>query len=180
MGLDQYLEARQYISKRDWSGDEPVDNKEYPIVEAMTQPGVVDPTAGGGITLQYTAIQWRKANAIHRWMEANVTIGELENCRDYPIHGDQLKQLRDDCRAVFDAQREGSDVATVAEERNLLPQPGFFFGSYDMDDWYFEHLDFTVLSINRLEKAGALDPEGDITLIGKDTGNLSFTYRAWW
>ena len=170
MGLDQYLEARQYISKRDWLGTEKVENKNYPIVEAMTIPGVVDPDAGGGITLEYTAVQWRKANAIHRWMESELAGGELENLRDYPIDYDQLRQLRDECRAVIDAQVQKADVAEVAEEYNLLPQPGFFFGSYDMDDWYFEHLDYTILSINRLEGAGALDPEGSV----------SFTYRAWW
>ena len=170
MGLDQYLEARQYISKRDWSGDEPVDNKAYPIVEAMTRPGVVDPDASGGITLQYIAVQWRKANAIQRWMEYQLSGGELENCRDYPIYGDQLEQLRDDCRAVLDVYVAKGAFAPMAEDRHLLPQPGFFFGSYDMDDWYFQQLDMTILSINRLEKAGALDPKSDI----------SFTYRAWW
>ena len=170
MGLDQFLEARQYISKRDWSGIEKMENKDYPIVEAMTKPGVVDPDASGGITLEYTAVQWRKANAIQRWMECELAGGEMENCRDYPIYHEQLKALRDDCRAVLDAHVQKADVSEVAEERNLLPQPGFFFGSYDMDDWYFEHLDYTVLSINRLEGAGALDPESSV----------SFAYRAWW
>lgn len=170
MGLDQYLEARQYISKNDWINSEPVPNAGFDKIQPATMPGVMDPDTYGGITLEYTAVQWRKANAIQRWMEYELAGGELENCRDYPIHSDQLERLRDGCRAVIDAHVEGSDVATVAEEHNLLPQPGFFFGSYDMDDWYFEHLDYTILSINRLEGAGALDPKSGIT----------FTYRAWW
>ena len=171
MGLDQYLEARQYISKRDWSGvPVPIENKDYASVEAMTKPGVIDPDASGGITLEYTAVQWRKANAIQRWMEREVAVGEIENCREYPIGYDKLKLLRDDCRAVLDAHVQKADVSKVAEERNLLPRQGFFFGGSDMDDWYFEHLDYTVLSINRLEKAGALD----------DESSVSFTYRAWW
>jgi hypothetical protein len=57
----------------------------------------------------------------------------------------------------------------MAEEVGLTPMEGFFYGGQDMDEWYFRDLQYTVDTINRLEKSGALS----------DT-EISFYYRAWW
>ena len=181
MGLDQYLEARQYISKRDWTGTEPTDNADFTIVQPMTMPGVIDPNGFGGITMEYNAAQWRKANAIQRWMNDELAGGDMENCKSYPIDADKLDQLRQDCKAVLEVKRRSTFVAAggrantkmveeVAEERGLYPMEGYFFGTYDFDEWYFRDLEYTVAVIERLDKAGALKPESDVT----------FTYRAWW
>ena len=170
MGLDQYLEARQYISKRDWTGTEPTDNADFTIVQPMTMPGVIDPNGFGGITMEYNAAQWRKANAIQRWMNDELAGGDMENCQSYPIDSDKLNQLRLDCKAVLEVKGNTEVVEKVAEERGLYPMEGFFFGTYDFDEWYFRDLEYTVSVIDRLDKAGALNPESDVT----------FTYRAWW
>ena len=169
MGLDQYLEARQYVSKKNWLGDGGYeDNPDYSIIQPMTQTGVIDPDAYSGITLEYNAAQWRKANGIHRWMNENLAGGEMDNCQSYPIDSDQLTKLRDACNRVIAAKHNG--VQEVAEEYGLYPMEGFFFGTYDFDEWYFRDLEYTVETINRLDRAGALNPDSDVT----------FTYRAWW
>jgi len=168
MGLDQYLEARQYVSKRNWLDDGHEENANYHIIQPMTQTGVIDPDSFSGITLEYTAAQWRKANAIQRWMEDNLTVEGLENCQSYSISSEKLKELREACNRVLAATSD--KTAKVAEENGLAPMQGFFFGSYDFDEWYFRDLEYTVETINRLDRAGALNPESDV----------SFTYRAWW
>jgi hypothetical protein len=171
MGLDQFLEARQYVSKNDWKDNEPVPNADFSIIQPMTMPGVIDPDGFSGITMEYNAAQWRKANAIQRWMNDELAGGDMENCQSYPIDSDKLDQLRQDCKAVLSARTQGTQhVERVAEERGLYPMEGFFFGSYDFDEWYFNDLEYTVAVIDRLDKAGALNPESDVT----------FTYRAWW
>ena len=134
-------------------------------------PGVIDPDTFSGITMEYNAAQWRKANAIQRWMNDNLAGGDMENCQSYPIDTDKLDRLRLDCRAVLNARKEGHKrVEEVAEDHGLYPMEGFFFGSYDFDEWYFRDLEYTVEVIERLDKAGALNPDSDVT----------FTYRAWW
>ena len=169
MGLDQYLEARQYVSKNNWLDDGGYeDNPDYHTLQPMTQTGVIDPDAFSGITLEYNAAQWRKANGIQRWMEANLAGGAMENCQSYPIDSAKLRELRDACNRVLSARSD--NTKEVAEECGLSPMHGFFFGTYDYDEWYFRDLEYTVETINRLDRAGALNPDSDVT----------FTYRAWW
>ena len=137
-------------------------------------PGVIDPDAFGGITLEYNAAQWRKANAIQRWMNDELAGGDMENCQSYPIDSDKLDQLRNDCMAVLSMNSNPlankKMVEELAEKRGLYPMEGFFFGTYEFDEWYFRDLEYTVAVIDRLDKAGALNPDSDVT----------FTYRAWW
>lgn len=92
----------------------------------------------------------------------------MENCQSYPIDADKLDQLREACNRVLSAKND--KVEEVAEEYGLYPMEGFFFGSYEFDEWYFRDLEYTIEVINRLDQAGALNPESDVT----------FTYRAWW
>jgi len=103
---------------------------------------------------------WRKANHIHAWFVANVQDGS-DDMRDYYVTSDKLRELLDVCEKVIKASKlvdgtvDGGTVydkehpnglkqrlpgqviedSTVAEK--LLPtQPGFFFGSYEYDEWY--------------------------------------------
>ena len=105
---------------------------------------------------------WRKANAIHRWFVENVQDGN-DDCRSYPVHREQLTQLRDVCDKVLAAStliegkiangyhyENGEETpiledgklikdATLAEE--ILPAHiGFFFGSTDYDQYYYDDL----------------------------------------
>lgn len=74
-------------------------------------------------------IYWRKANAIHKWFVENIQDG-VDDCDKYEVAAEQLTELCDLCHQVIE-NRE------LAEE--LLPtQSGFFFGSTDYDEWYFE------------------------------------------
>lgn len=100
------------------------------------------------------AIYWRKANQIFNWFETNCCNGATENCKYYDITYEQLLQLKGICQRVL-MDREHAD--------ELLPcRQGFFFGSQEYDDWYFNDLEETIKEIDKLNP--------------KD----SFIYYAWW
>lgn len=77
---------------------------------------------------------WRKANHIHAWLIKNGTDKE----EDYYCHIsiDKLKELKDVCEHVLDDHSLAS---------TLLPtQSGFFFGSTDYDNYYYEDIQETI------------------------------------
>lgn len=103
-------------------------------------------------------IYWRKANMIHSWFERKV--GKVENCERLDVSIEQLKQLKEDCLTVLNDH---------SKAKELLPTTsGFFFGSTEYDDWYFQDLEFTVKSLDKL-----FDDYDE-----KDDGQLA--YFAWW
>lgn len=85
-------------------------------------------------TINEEVIRWRKANQIHRWFVENVQAGE-DDCKDYYVREDQLQNLLNLCKQV----EENHELA-----KDLLPgQEGFFFGSTEYDEYYFEDIRFT-------------------------------------
>lgn len=91
---------------------------------------------------------WRKANAIHGWFVENVQDGQ-DNCNDYDVTREQLVELLYAVNTV---------LSDLSKAKVLLPaRQGFFFGSYDYDDWYIENLNDTVKII---DKALSLMDEG--------------------
>ena len=85
---------------------------------------------------------WRKANAIHRWFVENVQDGE-DDC-DYhrPVTKEDLQKLLDLCRSVLNDRSEAGELLPV--------ERGFFFGSYDYDEWYFSDIAQTAQLCERL------------------------------
>ena len=78
---------------------------------------------------------WRKANAIHKWFVDNVQDG-IDDCRCHrPVTKEDLKTLADLCKGVLDDHSKA--------EKILPTMCGFFFGTYDYDDIYFEKIQYT-------------------------------------
>lgn len=79
---------------------------------------------------------WRKANAIHNWFVENVQDGE-DDCEYHrPVIKDDLETLFELCREV---------LADHSKANELLPnRQGFFFGSYEYDEWYFKDIQYTA------------------------------------
>jgi hypothetical protein len=76
---------------------------------------------------------WRKANQIHAWFVEHVQDGEDE-CREHSVSKEQLQTLCDLCQQVLDTKNASL----------LPPRPGFFFGSTDIDDYYWQDLKYTI------------------------------------
>jgi hypothetical protein len=140
MGLDMYLSAKRYISKHFNEGDteraEAI-QKLFPELEGMTGKfGDASPVKEVSIDAGY----WRKANAIHDWFVREVQGGEDE-CKPHYVSRDQLQQLKESCEEVLIKKDKAPE---------LLPTTnGFFFGSTDYDQYYFEDLTATVEIVDR-------------------------------
>jgi hypothetical protein len=165
MGLDMYLHAKKYVEKIDWT------KLDRDNGLGMDSPEVVNPlwneivdTAGMsdvatdiyGVHIEVTCAYWRKSNQIHKWFVDNVQGGN-DNCGEYYVSNEKLNQLRETCRQ-----------ALFAKDPSLLPpQAGFFFGSYDIDEWYWQDIKDTIKKIDRV-------------LALPDMSKLSFYYTSSW
>jgi hypothetical protein len=136
MGLDMYLYRKTYICNSEWTKED--------IREAvtLTKGGKPHPTIKSE-RVKYVIEEmgyWRKANQIHGWFVQNVQDGQ-DDCSAYKVTREQLEQLRNDCKEVLEDKTKAYKL--------LPPQNGFFFGSTDLDEWYFEQLNDTVNIIDQ-------------------------------
>ena len=89
----------------------------------------------GGQTVGTEIGYWRKANQIHNWFVENCQ-GGVDDCREHSVYHEDLQKLKELCEAVLKHPNEAED---------LLPtQCGFFFGSTEYDEYYFEDLRATI------------------------------------
>ena len=126
MGLDMYLTARRSF----WSFDE--DDQKYidTLKNLFPEYDQMNPTS-----ICFEAAYWRKANAIHKWFVDNVQDGK-DDCSEYYVSTDQLKDLFSVCEQV---------IADKSKAEELLPSAsGYFFGSTDYDEYYFQDVQFTI------------------------------------
>lgn len=157
MGLDQYLYASNYLSGGDWQ--EQATKEAYAKVSDALGAGDFENEEFPSITVSVKVGYWRKANQIHQWFVDNVQDGE-DNCAEYYVSREQLQELNDVCMKVWKSKNK-----RIAED--LLPtQVGFFYGSYEIDEWYWEQVEDTLVQLGRiLSKV----PEG-----------WSFAYKSSW
>ena len=95
-----------------------------------------------GARLSLPLFYWRKANAIHAYFVDKCGNGE-DNCQRISVPYEDLKELGDRCHRILKDH-------SLAEE--LLPtRSGFFFGSTEYDDYYFEDLKATAEMIDKLK-----------------------------
>ena len=129
MGLDMYLEQRVYIGANyehnNITGSIDLKRDGKPINIPLNKISEIILRVG----------YWRKANQIHKWFVDNVQDGE-DDCREYYVTEEQLTKLYNICKIVMKNKK-------LAPE--LLPtQEGFFFGSYEYDDYYFKDIKHTI------------------------------------
>ena len=141
MGLDQYLTAKKYVSKWDYSGgfDNRVITQEFQDLLPMDTPDITRYGQYAGITVEYPVGYWRKANAIHNYFVQ--TLGEgVDECQEMYVPRETLSDLRERCVEVI-----GSDnMEQMAQEVGLETVSGFFFGDTEYGEWYREDLKLTV------------------------------------
>ena len=107
-------------------------------------------------------IYWRKANFVHNyftkdWLERGF---EDDNCTEFPVDEEALIWLAEKCDYVLENRGEADAV--------LPTMSGFFFGSTEYGDWYFNDLQYTIDQINEL-----------LTLRPLEKGE-EFFYYAWY
>lgn len=160
MGLDMYLTRKVYVGA------------EYAHREVKAEIDIT--IGGRKLNINPQKVSyieekvgyWRKANHIHSWFVENVQDGE-DNCHSYYVDKEKLEELKSLCETiisstklvngkVWNGQRGTPDGwediwedglvmedSMIAEE--LLPtQKGFFFGSTQYDEYYWQDLLNTI------------------------------------
>lgn len=159
MGLDMYLTARQSLGN---TGD---GEKRRKAIQEIFKGTVVEVFEPESVTFE--VMYWRKANAIHQWFVTNVQEG-TDDCGYYDVSLEQLMTLRDIIKNIL-ADRN----ADKAQEL-LPPASGFFFGSVDIGDYYWEYLKDTEECLDKIAKRTMYD-----NLKGTDYW-ISFIYHSSW
>lgn len=160
MGLDMYLEARKFVSGYAHRPlDEQNEYEETLAVLGLTRADF-SPEASPFGTISVSVAYWRKANQIHAWFINNHAPDGVDDCRPFLVGGKvELKVLRDLCKQVLDDHDKAEEL--------LPPSQGFFFGSYEYDEYYFSDLTNTVEQLDKL----LANPKFD---------NFEFVYHASW
>lgn len=146
MGLDMYLNAKRFLW---YSEDELADNIKRNFPDLPEHMRIKE------VTIE--AMYWRKANAIHKWFVDKVQDGE-DNCSEFEVSLAQLEELLEVIEQVLENPERAGEL--------LPPQAGFFFGSKEMDDWYWEDLKQTQSKLQEL--------------FTRDWKSWDFYYRASW
>lgn len=149
MGLDSYLYAKQLISSSPWSKED--DNKKFKSVARLIKGNkFVDEE-----NLQFAEIKlqigyWRKSNHVHKYF-IDKCAGGKDECRETYVERCDLEELLNRCKMVL------KDHSLA---RTLLPtQSGFFFGSTNYDEYYYEDLEYTIEVLNKILKNSPEDWE---------------------
>lgn len=144
MGLDMYLTKKTYV--KNWSYMDKEERHSISVKLGGKARKDIKPSRISSI--EESIITWRKANHIHKWFVDNVQNGE-DDCKEYYVSRDSLIELADLCQDVIERN-----------DPSLLPtQSGFFFGSTDYDEYYFEECKITAKTIRDVLKEDSLKPE---------------------
>jgi hypothetical protein len=72
---------------------------------------------------------WRKFNALHGWFVENIQNG-VDDCGSYEVTKEQL----------FDLLEVLEEAYALKDASKLPPTRGFFFGSCEVDEWYWDRV----------------------------------------
>lgn len=131
-----YLERTTYVKNWDHSPEE--DRYQISIKKGGKKFKSIDPTRITNITEE--VMYWRKANAIHNWFVQNCQ-GGVDECQRTEVSREKLQALLDACKAVKENPKKVADL--------LPPTSGFFFGSTDVDQYYWQDIDDTITRITK-------------------------------
>lgn len=148
MGLDMYLtKSTSFITNK-------------PSADEINVPGIKTDRIK---SIREDVGYWRKANAIHSWFVENVQDGK-DDCGEYYVTQEDFENLLKVVNEVLNASKlvkgkvstgtewtkEGGEQKVVelgkvikdpTVARKLLPTSGgFFFGSTDYDEYYYDDL----------------------------------------
>ena len=163
MGLDMYLYAQKYVPSVNWSKGNPDEkNTEFDkLAELVNASELIDKSCWPSAYVKVEIAYWRKANAIHKYF-VDVCADGKDECQDIYVEREELVELLNRCNRIL----ENKDTQLAKEL--LPPQSGFFFGSTEIDEYYFEGLQRTQELLTKI-----------LNTIKEDS-DLEFIYCASW
>ena len=170
MGLDMYLEGsfskRAYVQPTDQDyadmreGKEVTVEKSQALIDALESTGLQNAPIEhhwNHLTYVFPIWTWRKANQIHKWFVDNVQEGN-DNCQRHWVPESKLEELLEIINEILEIE---DPIDRKAKAFHTLPtESGFFFGSEDYDDWYFEQLEDTKKVLDKLFNYNATAESG--------------------
>ena len=129
MGLDSYLKAEKFVSGYDFDPKQKEANLKIKEALGFTEEDYPESSLTVSITVGY----WRKANAIHAWFVDNCQ-GGVDECQNTLLSPNDLGRLLDVCKEAIETKNASL----------LQPRSGFFFGSTDVDEYYWEDIQNTI------------------------------------
>ena len=149
MGLDMYLEKRNYVQQWEHKG---ADNFEVTVSQHGEPVSHIKPERIAYVNEEVG--YWRKANHIHNWFVENVQDGK-DDCGSYWVNKEDLEKLLSLCKQII-------EDPSKAEE--LLPtRSGFFFGGTEYDEYYINSIEHTInileTTLSEVDERGYLHGE---------------------
>jgi hypothetical protein len=159
MGLDMYLSRRTYVKK--WSFQ--TDKEKINVNVRIENHDVVGIDKDKISYVIEDVMYWRKANHIHYWFVKNVQDNN-DNCAVYYLDTEILRKLIKDCKIVLEDNSKAPKILPTTE--------GFFFGSNNYDEHYFEDIKYTVDELEQIVED--FDKASETGLV------QSFYYQSSW
>lgn len=154
MGLDMYLKASKYVGN--WKHANEDEKAKYAAITHALGLDGLSCEGSPHLTVNICVAYWRKSNQIHKWFVDNCQDG-VDDCREAYLSRDQLTQLCGLCEQALKTQDASA----------LPPKSGFFFGSSEVTEWYWDDLKLTVTQLKAVLENPALT-------------NFDFYYHSSW
>jgi len=169
-----YLHKKTYV--KNWEHNGPENQHQITVSKGGNPRTDIKPERISYITEEVA--YWRKFNALHGWF-VNECADGVDECQSIYVPVEKLEQLLTTLKEVKLVIDNSKKVVKVLKDWNggeyevevydcedavrdiLPPTQGFFFGSYEVDQWYKEYVNETVITIeNLLEELGESDKYG--------------------
>ena len=135
MGLDMYFYARKttYKSFSKWDKPDRADETNYPEDLKTFSDYIYDRNFKSVQTeTSYQIGYFRKFNALHSYIVKTFADG-VDNCQEILLYKEDVEKIKKVLDDVLNAHQQ------VEKAKEILPtQSGFFFGSTDYDEFYFD------------------------------------------
>lgn len=181
-----YLYKKTYV--KNWEHNGPENQHKITVKKGGKVRTDIKPERISYITEEVA--YWRKFNALHGWF-VNECANGVDECQSIYVSGEVLSNLLEILKQVKTTIDKSQKKVTVLKDWNgedyeyevydceeqvkelLPPTEGFFFGGYEVDEYYKQNVEETINIIEELLKEDEL---------GKAHGLWSgeFYYKASW
>lgn len=90
-----------------------------------------------------------KANQIRKWIVDNTKYEPDWDCVSMKIGKKKLKKLKEDCETVLADHSKAVEILPTSQ--------GFFFGDDEYDEYYYQQLEYTVETLDKILKETDFD-----------------------
>jgi len=149
MGLDMYLCATQFFSAAKYTNYEETERQKEETAKVQEIANLMngnDFLKTGDSFLQFAEVKlqvayWRKSNHIHKFF-VDVCADGKDECQDTYVSRENLENLLNRCKTVLEDKSQAREL--------LPPQSGFFFGSTELDEYYYQDLEYTIPVLEKI------------------------------